>query len=201
MKLSIDKNVLSAAVLCVAGEKEPRYYLHGALIHFISADKVAVVATTGDYMFVNISKPVESEFNSELQVIIDVDTIKTAIKTSPKDSDYLILGSLPEGNYQLGNTVFKPINAYYPPYQRVIPIEIDNTLGEFNANYLAIGQKALNLANNTKNDVYHLHHNGSSAAIMQSNNSVFVIMPCRPDGAEDYIPLDFSSPQELKQAA
>jgi len=206
MNIQLNINELKAATLC-AGKKDIGYYLNGVLVHRINQTETVLVATNGHYMF--ICKADCDNMTSEHlgQLIIPNEAISQSFKTVDKKDKYIFLKYVSKDVYQLGNVVFTPINGKYPDYVRVIPQTFKPSIGYYNADYVAVCNKALKTIDGLDNA--ELVQNGENAAVMlkpfkHGKNMVYdrvmcVIMPMRGYGLT-YSGFDLPK-AELEKAA
>jgi DNA polymerase-3 subunit beta len=191
MQLSLRKSDLKAAFICSA-VKDVRYYLQGVYLEFSPSPNGAATdgiltfgATDGHILFAGTAPAVfeDDPQSAPFSMIIPNDAIKTAIKTK---NDIVILMSMPDGRYTLGDTVFAPVDAKFPDFRRVIPEKVSGELGYFNPELLVRGNDALREYFNSKRCVYRLNHNGTSPGVIcgDSRDALVVVMPIRTEGME-----------------
>ena len=191
MELSLRKSDLKAAFICSA-VKDIRYYLQGIYLEFSPSPNGAATdgiltfaATDGHILFAGTAPAV---FNEDPQsapffMIIPNDAVKTATKTK---NDVVILRSLPDGRYSLGDTIFAPVDAKFPDFRRVIPEKVSGETGNYDPELLVRGNDALREYFGSKKRVYRLNNNGTSAGVIcgDSRDALVVVMPIRTEGME-----------------
>lgn len=191
MELSLRKSDLKAAFICSA-VKDIRYYLQGVYLEFAPSASGAATdgiltfaATDGHILFAGTAPAV---FEADPQVapfwmIIPNDAVKAAIKTK---NDVVILRSLPDGRYSLGDTIFAPIDAKFPDFRRVIPASVSGETGHYDPELLVRGNDALREYFGSKKRVYRLNNNGKDAGVIcgDSRDAVVVVMPMCTEGME-----------------
>ena len=122
MKASINKSTLKASIHCAA-KNDTRYYLNGVCLSFIHGEypRIEIVSTDGHIIsaFSDTLIYSEGEQTSDYQIIVPLDVVKNAIKGCKHDT--VILQSLDDGYYLLGDIRFLPIDAKFPEYRRVLP--------------------------------------------------------------------------------
>lgn len=189
MELSLRKSDLKAAFICSA-VIDIRYYLQGVYLEFSPSASGAATdgiltfaATDGDILFAGTAPAV---FEADPQsapfwMIIPSDAVKAAIKTK---NDIVILRSLPDGRYSLGDTIFATIDAKFPDFRRVIPASVSGETGHYDPELLVRGNDALRAYFNSKTKVYRLNNNGKDAGVIcgDSRDAVVVVMPMRTEG-------------------
>lgn len=172
--IEVKKAILEAALLCVA-KNDVRYYLNGVLLDFANTGELVIVATNGHYLFA-AKEAIESTLFDK--VIIPSESLKQALKACGKHQETIVLKN-DGATWILGNTIFTPIDGSFPDYRRVIPDKVSGECGNFNAESVLLGQKALSKAEGRLCGT--LFHNGMNAAIMLCDNAslIFVIVPLR----------------------
>jgi DNA polymerase-3 subunit beta len=191
MELSLRKSDLKAAFICSA-VKDIRYYLQGVYLEFSPSPNGAATdgvltfaATDGHILFAGTAPAVfnEDPQSAHFWMIIPNDAVKTAIKTK---NDAVILRSLPDGRYSLGDTIFSPVDAKFPDFRRVIPEKVSGEIGYYDPELLVRGNDALREYFNSKKRVYRLNNNGTSAGVIcgDSRDALVVVMPIRTEGME-----------------
>jgi hypothetical protein len=191
MELSLRKSDLKAAFICSA-VKDIRYYLQGVYLEFsphangVANDGIITFAgTDGHIMFAGTAPAVftDDPQTAPFWMIIPSDAVKAAIKTK---NDMVILQSMPDGRYTLGDTVFAPIDAKFPDFRRVIPAKVSGEKGNYDPELLVRGNDALRAYFNSKTKVYRVNHNGTDAGVIcgDSRDAVVVVMPIRTEGME-----------------
>ena len=183
--LHIDSNQLKAA-LSHAGNKDVRYYLNGVLLEITTDGSVAIVGTDGMRCFVG-RIPADKVRWTDLalpgpfEIIIPRDVVKL---TCAKNA-HLTLTVYGDGKYQLGNTIFTPVEGKFPDWRRIVPRGyVGGAEGSpiFNWQQVAEAQDALSLWSGRKNVLCHLAQRGESdsAVISASDPDAFcVLMPMR----------------------
>lgn len=191
MELSLRKSDLKAAFICSA-VKDIRYYLQGVYLEFSPSASGAATdgiltfaATDGHILFAGTAPAV---FEADPQVapfwmIIPNEAVKAAIKTK---HDMVILRSLPDGRYSLGDTIFAPVDAKFPDFRRVIPASVSGETGHYDPELLVRGNDALREYFGDKKRVYRLNNNGKDAGVIcgDSRDALVVVMPIRTEGMQ-----------------
>lgn len=189
MELSLRKSDLKAAFICSA-TKDIRYYLTGIYLEYsphangVANDGIMTFAGTDGHILFAGTAPAVFEADPQsapFWMIIPSDAVKAAIKTK---NDMVILRSLPDGRYTLGDTIFAPIDAKFPDFRRVIPASVSGETGHYDPALLVRGNDALCEYFGSKKKVYRLNNNGKDAGIMcgDSRDAVVVVMPIRTEG-------------------
>jgi DNA polymerase-3 subunit beta len=191
MKLSLRKSDLKAALICSA-VKDIRYYLQGVYFEFspsasgvLTDGILTFAATDGHILFAGTAPAI---FESDPQsapfwMIIPSHAVKAAIKTK---NDVVILRSLPDGSYSIGDIIFAPIDAKFPDFRRVIPASVSGETGHYDPELLVRGNDALREYFGDKSAFYMLNNNGKDAGVICGNcqDALVVVMPIRIEGME-----------------
>lgn len=191
MELSLRKSDLKAAFICSA-VKDIRYYLQGVYLEFsphvngAATDGILTFAATDGHILFAGTAPAVFEADPQAApfwMIIPSDAVKAAIKTK---ADVVILRSLPDGRYTLGDTIFAPIDAKFPDFRRVIPASVSGETGHYDPALLVRGNDALREYFCSKKRVYRLNNNGTGTGVIcgDSRDAVVVVMPIRTEGME-----------------
>ena len=177
--IKLETKHLKAALL-MAPKKDIRYYLNSVLFRMHNG-KLHTVATNGRTMLLGRTDPMWIGEPCEIDIIIPRETVQDAIKIAGKNRfmDLLVTND----SYSLGGLSFKPIEAKYPDYTRVIPNSCSGELGQYDADLLSAAQSALRVWHDDKNLAPYFHHNGGSCGIMTRRHElVFIaVMPWRTE--------------------
>ena len=195
MKIAL--STLKAANTCAA-VKDIRYYLQGVLIEFIASavdtatEKAAIVCGTDGHVLFAARTVVdladgENAPEKGTQIIVPYDVIKTA-KLRHKANTFVDLIQISETQWQLGDTLFRPIDGKFPDYRCVIPDRSDviskaQEPGNFNPELLTRARDALRLHRNDRNLRPATYQRGVYSAVVhdERNDAVVVVMPMRED--------------------
>lgn len=175
MNITIPTNTLKA-MLGFAAKKDVRYWLNALCLDF-GPRYTALVGTTGSILAAY--KLDDSRNDPALgRVILPRDAIETALKAAGKASEITIT------NTHIGLVPYTPVDARYPDWQAVIPMNVDDEAlpAQINPDLLVPFQKAAKLLGDTKWANVHLWHNGPERALLVSlkdENFVGVLMPLR----------------------
>lgn len=196
MKIAIKTNVLKASVFCVAGKKETREVMQHIYLDFRhgAVNRLRVVSVHGHYLsaFKQDLEYLEDDQTADFQLIVPIDVVKSAAKSKAQE---VILESMPDGRYMLGDVVFAPIQGTFPDYDRVIPshnLPMAKEPHQFNWECLAIGQDAMRAFYGDNKRNFRLTHLEDVGAMHTgSSDAVFVVMPLRKsafaeDNSENY---------------
>lgn len=185
MKVSLRVSTLKAA-LYSAAKKDPRYYLNGVRLEFVSSAEphINVVATDG-YRLGAFREPLEyaeGEQKSDFNLIIPRESVETAIKSAGKRGTSLLLESMPDGRYLLGSAVFGGVDGKFPDWQKIVPQSVTGETAYYNPEYLVDARDALRTYYENRTGEYWLNHNGASPGVMQADtDAMILIMPMRQD--------------------
>ena len=186
MKTTVKVSTLKASIHCLPSKTDGRHYLHGVNFAFKHGVVSRLeISTTDGVCLSSFSENLdylENPQTADFAFVIPINAIKLALKGVGKKS-VLILESLSDGRYLLGDTIFSPIDGVFPDYRRVIPRnntpKSDAPL-QFDPCLLVKAHDALsdyygNIKANFTLD--HLH----SVGVMHfgKNDAVIVIMPFR----------------------
>ena len=179
--LTFKTNELRAA-LCHSAVKDIRHYLNSVCLQVIGAVPTCyLVSTDGFTLFAGIANVTwtNEPQKGNWSMLIPESTIKAALKTAGTKAKTILLQSLPDGRYSLGNIVFTPIDGQFPNWERVIPTSHNAELAQFNPFLLIKCNDSLNYWLDTKGKVYPLQYNGDSTASYQVTGAVCAVMPMR----------------------
>lgn len=175
---SIPRNCLKAALVCSA-KADARYYLNGVLFTRNINGQCALVSTDGHRLFAGLLPDLGEDgpiIGQPLEVIIPRDVVAKESKGKLP----AILKPLTDEQWILGDTIFTPVDAKYPDWQRVTPIKLSGEIGQYNPDYLADAQIALRTWEDKKTRVYQVNGNGiENAGAMCCETAYVVIMPFR----------------------
>jgi hypothetical protein len=194
MKIRLNTNYLAACLL-VAPKTEVRIQLVSVLLDFKHAtNSLVYVATDGSMMacFRDDIDYLEDAQTGDVKLLIPRSALETALKGWRMP--YMVLESLPDGRYVLGDVVFATHPHTYPDYMRVVPAHyatprvLPDGYG-YDADLLALAQKALSKARNSKSVPQH-------QAICGSMNTMAYFSGVGPDTYE----LVFVMPTRISKA-
>ena len=200
------KNLLAASL--ITPEKKDNRYTRGVCLEVTSSKVCYLISTTGDCLFVGeIEGDFTSDVNEPVKLIIPIDVIKLAVKSSEYDA--VKLSRIDETTWQLGNITFEPISAMFPDwlhlltcYCRIVNGALKNSseqVAQFSPSLLNTVNKALTTFKGEKLAKTYLHHAGDAAALMTIKRSIddveaayCVVMPWRVEHQEKPSkPVDF----------
>ena len=152
MEIILSTNALKGAIHCAAA-KDRRYWLNGVHVRVTQEQFVYVESTDGSVAFqTRLEELADAETKGPFGIIIPLETVKLAVKTKQSK---LLLKSLPDGRYSLGDVLFTAVDGKFPDVDRVVPTRGDEyyngPLPVFDAELLLRAQKALQTAMSTKN--------------------------------------------------
>lgn len=128
------------AALFSASKKDVRYYLNGVCVQFKTGVPFAFAFGSDGHRVgcfrVKINDDTVITENSE--VIIPYNVVKDIKKQTT-----LVLRKINDDQWQLGDTLFKPVNGRYPDIARVIPKNFDDAKTAVNPEYLLDAYKAM----------------------------------------------------------
>lgn len=179
MNQNITMNMIRAAIPCAA-TKDVRYYLQGALFTYTAADKrLRVVSTDGSVMSCFAAYYPEGTEPEDFALIVPLETLKAASKARTPS---VMLKDEGGGTYSLGGALFKPVDAKYPDYRRVIPTigSLSGEPGNYQAELLTRAQNAMRAYRNSTTCALWLAQNGRrGAAVLHDghDDALVVVMP------------------------
>lgn len=179
-----------AAILCFVAKKTTRYYLQGVCID-VTAAGVRLVATDGRAMGV-IKSIHDCDYDGiDTQIIIPCDVVTTIVKMAGRGALVTLVGV--DGSVSvdgLGLT-FKPRDARYPDWRRVITAvpDIPDDIPQFDVELLARFRKAAKLLGCRMGYVYLMHMHGSTQVQLPASPLFSgIVKPLQmPDG---FTPVD-----------
>ena len=185
MKITIDHSVVKALLICAA-KHDVRYYLNGVCVDARANGDVVLVTTDGHRM---LAYPVATDAIEALapgQYIIPREALE-AVKPCKAGRHVLPITieiDVAHGreNKITGATsaVTPLIDGKFPDWRRVLPKTVSNEPAQYQAEYLGDFGRIAELLG-TKHP--HVHHNGSSTAIVGNLGAALgVLMPMRLDG-------------------
>lgn len=180
--LQLTINSLKAAVT-MAATKDARYYLNGVFVGVMEDGAVHLRATDGNVAFEDVMPNKCEGQKGPFSIIIPLDAAKAAAKTK---GFVVELSTLPDGKYQIGNTVFSPIDGLFPDMDRIFARRdksFDNVVAHYDFELLARCQTAMRLATGGKNTFYRIQN--SPVGLVCRENATFprcAVRPLRPDG-------------------
>tara|TARA_R110000868_G_C10767010_1_gene754390 strand:+ start:418 stop:1005 length:588 start_codon:yes stop_codon:yes gene_type:complete len=190
MKITIDHSVVKALLICAA-KQDVRYYLKGVLVDARASD-VTLVTTDGHRL---LAYPVATDAIEALtvgQYIIPREALE-AVKpckagrvTLPITIEIDTAKGL-ENKITGATSVVTPlIDGKFPDWRRVLPKTVSGEPAQYQAEYLGDFGRIAELLG-TKHP--HVHHNGSSAAIVGNLGAALgVLMPMRSDAEFSTLP-------------
>lgn len=191
MKITIDHNTIKALLICAA-KQDVRYYLKGVLVDARANGDVILVTTDGHRM---LAYPVAVDAIEALapgQYIIPREALE-AVK--PCKAGRITLPITIEIDVAHGrenkitgatSTVTPLIDGKFPDWRRVLPKTVSGEPAQYQAEYLGDFGRIADLLG-TKYP--HIHHNGSSAAIVGNLGAALgVLMPMRSDAEFSALP-------------
>lgn len=190
MKITIDHNTIKALLICAA-KQDVRYYLNGVCVDARASD-VTLVTTDGHRM---LAYPVATDAIEALtvgQYIIPREALE-AVKpakagrvTLPITIEIDTAKGL-ENKITGATSVVTPlIDGKFPDWRRVLPKTVSGEPAQYQAEYLGDFGRIAELLG-TKHP--HVHHNGSSAAIVGNLGAALgVLMPMRSDAEFSALP-------------
>jgi DNA polymerase-3 subunit beta len=190
MKITIDHNIVKALLICAA-KQDIRYYLKGVLVDARASD-VTLVTTDGHRL---LAYPVAVDAIEALapgQYIIPREALE-AVKpakagrvTLPITIEIDTAKGL-ENKITGATSVVTPlIDGKFPDWRRVLPKTVSGEPAQYQAEYLGDFGRIADLLG-TKYP--HIHHNGSSAAIVGNLGAALgVLMPMRSDAEFSALP-------------
>ena len=191
MKITIDHSVIKALLICAA-KQDVRYYLKGVLVDARANGDVVLVTTDGHRM---LAYPVATDAIEALapgQYIIPREALE-AVKPCKAGRHVLPITIEIDTAKGLENkitgatSVVTPlIDGIYPDWRRVLPKTVSGEPTQYQAEYLGDFGRIADLLG-TKYP--HIHHNGSSAAIVGNLGAALgVLMPMRSDAEFSALP-------------
>ena len=188
-------DILRAVAIACSAE-ETRYYLQGVSVEPDGAT-AHLVATDGHRLMV---ARVEAIIPGE-KFIIPADAIARALKGHKAPGIELARRG---DAWQLGDTLFRPIDGTFPAWNRVMPdLTAKGELAQFDSGYLESFRKAAALIGGRASHP-HLHHCGASPALVtfSGRDDIFgLCMPRRGDDARDATALRFLVDGMTRKAA
>ena len=190
----IDRNHLKAASYCMAKNDVVRYCLNGVLFTRNANGQSALVSTDGYILFAGLLGD-DDNGNTEINCIIPSDVIKKESKGKAP----AILRQVDDTQWALGDTLFTPLDAKYPDWQRITPRKLSGVLAQYNADNLAKAQAALNSWHGS--DMCDaVQHNGNGAGLMAIESAYVVIMPYLTT-AVDCKPFTWNATPQIEEEA
>ena len=168
--MQIPTDLLKAAHL-FAAKKDVRSFIESVYIEWRD-DTAKIVATDGHRMFV---ATFAIEPSGDGACIVPSDTVKRALTGYKHDTIEFCppqASTLPYTiTAAIGGVTFEPIQAEYPDWRRVVPVEASGEASQFNAAYIGeLGKAARVLMKHSKTmpaeSLVHIHHNGTSGALV-----------------------------------
>lgn len=179
--ISIDAAELKA-VCSFSAQQDVRYYLNGVLVQ-ASASQTRLVATDGHILGI-FDHAFENEGVTFEEIIIPTDVIK-GFKVANKNLPVQII--IENGQYRIQQLadqalIFKPVDAKYPDYTRIIPAKVNEEYAQFGGQLLAKIDKAQRVFS-TKAQPYIWHNGlgGAPFALGGQERFMGVVMPFSQD--------------------
>lgn len=165
-----------------------RYYLESVLIE-ATATETRVTATDGRCLGTIAHETANSGIPDEgVQLIVPMAAIKAIRKTRIRDAITLFIEPVSDTHWGItwgdGGAMFKPIEAKYPEWRKVIPEEPSGEAAQFNPALLMKFVKVQKALSGAGEDRYfpRVHHNGHAGALVKLAlvpNFTGVVMPVR----------------------
>jgi len=202
MKIAIDaKKLLS--LLSLSADKDVRYYLNGVCLEYFAGKGYRLIATDGHVLGVWDCQGQDEDAvpqTADFRIIIPNDAVKSLKKHKGAT---VMLESLPDGRYLLGETAFAAIAGVFPDYRRVIPASCTGNYTPCDSRLASLFQDVYETAHGKKNDKYKvcvayngipgtngdLVAQGCLITLDGHDDFVGVLMPCRMDEARKNSPF------------
>jgi DNA polymerase III subunit beta len=184
MQISIQIKTIKA-LLHFAAKKDIRYYLQGVQIEQGETGTFAV-ATNGHFLAV---ARIDTQAQAPASVIVGSDHLATAIK-SLKGAIMIDVDG-PKVTIKTGasEVTVPAVDGRYPDWRRVIRAPQTGEQAYFNADYLALVQKAAGEYHGNKSALYHVAQNGTSVGHCAIDDDLQVfVMPVRAGGSNPVAP-------------
>jgi len=173
------------ALLHFAAKKDIRYYLQGVHIEQGTTGTYAV-ATNGH--FIAIAR-IDTHAQTPASVIVGSDHLASAIKGAKGAAMIGADGVRVTITTTAGETTVDAIDGRYPDWRRVIRAPQTGEQAYFNADYLALVQKAAGEYHGNKGTLYHVTQNGTSVGHCAIDDTLQVfVMPVRAGGSDPVAP-------------
>jgi DNA polymerase-3 subunit beta len=185
MQISIQIKTIKA-LLHFAAKKDIRYYLQGVQIEQCETGTYAV-ATNGHFLAV---ARIDTQAQAPASVIIGSDHLSAAIKGNKLDFITLDVDG-PKVTIKTGasEVTVQAVDGRYPDWRRVIRAPQTGEQAYFNADYLALVQKAAGEYHGNKSALYHVNQNGNSVGHCAIDDDLQVfVMPVRAGGSNPVAP-------------
>lgn len=204
MKVLLSTALLAGA-LEASAKDDIRNYLNGVCIDFVNEDEVVIVGTDGSILFAAHDRP-EFEINSGFtgQVVIPRETVASALKGKMQHVRLRMYTLDAESVCTLGEVMFKPLDAKYPAYTRVIPSAVSGEPASFDIEVLRRAHLSVAKANGGAKAVTYLQQGGetaSSVVMGLRDRTLCVVMPFRFKDKRPYTGWVQPERRELAQAA
>jgi len=179
MHIEIETRALKAAVLAVP-TKDVREYLTGVCLE-ITGHQIIAVGTNGHWLFA--ARVEHDEAVEDTTLIIPKADVEQALKGHKDET--IALTRLTNGEWRLGRTIFKPIDAKYPDWRRVVPKKPPSgEASDYSPQYIAASAKALAVWNRIPVNgfaSYVIYQDGLNGAVAQGADldGFCVVMPMR----------------------
>lgn len=179
------------AIALLAANNDIRYYLNSVFIE-ATPSETRVTATCGRCLGTLASETANGGVPKEgLQLIVPMAAIKAVPKTRIRDALTLFIEPVSETHWSItwgdNGALFKPLEAKYPEWRKVIPEAPSGEAAQFNPELLmkfVKVQKALSGAGADRHfpRVMHNGHGGALVKLAMVPNFTGVVMPVRmPD--------------------
>ena len=187
---AIDINLLKAAAT-VCGKEETRYYLNGVCVD-VRVDDITCVATDGHRIAAFNDKATWDEGEEPTPFVIIIPSEIVAEIKLFKPVPYGTITPAADGKYLLQycgrDYLFRPLDASFPDWRRIIPGEVDGKTAQFNPKYLADFGKISKALGDKEGRVYVYHNGGSPAPVyfpgVEGVSYVCAVMPYRLSAPE-----------------
>jgi len=191
MKITIDHSVIKSLLICAA-KQDVRYYLKGVCVDARANGDVVLVTTDGHRL---LAYPVATDAIEALtvgQYIIPREALeavkpcKAGRRVLPITIEIDTAKGLENNITGATSVVTSLIDGKFPDWRRVLPKTVSGEPAQYQAEYLGDFGRIAELLG-TKYP--HIHHNGSSAAIVGNLGAALgVLMPMRSDAEFSALP-------------
>lgn len=181
-----DFHLRGIALLAASGDI--RYYLESVCVE-ATPTETRVTATDGRCLGTTTYETANGGIPEEgVQLIVPAAAIKAIPKTRIRNAITLFIEPVSDSHWALtwgdGGAMFKPIEAKYPEWRKVIPEEPSGEAAQFNPALLMKFVKVQKALSGAGADRHYprVHHNGSAGALVKLAtvpNFTGVVMPVR----------------------
>jgi hypothetical protein len=182
--LTFQKTQLRAAMQCAA-TKDIRSYIVGVHVECTQSGDMHIVATDGHQILVGKIPAPNIIWTGDPQkgpwrMTIPLD----ALKRETKGSGTVDLTALPDGRYQLGSTVFAPVDGTFPDWRRVCQFTAPTApvVNQIDPRLLMSAQSAVMTWHGDKSltTSTHVEHGDRICRVIGTSDAAFaIIMPLR----------------------